>query len=266
MPQLTFANQIFCTVENVRRYYTSTELLFHKEITAGDIQIAIDDAKEIYLRQPLIAICQERFPDKIRSWQTSKRAQLDQRFATAERNIALAERGGRYPLNQVVSFDGQFFDMSALQNAIRPATFYFQGVPVNGVDGTYASSNLQAGDMLFNTLTDLGYINRGTGLSPLWQRFVADDGIDFILNPQELKWANIFATGKLMASKGFLESKPDYQNAAIGAFYQSASDLQYGDYKMALKNALPRIQFNISGTGTAIAYELGATDGEIVLF
>ncbi len=265
MAQILFADQVFCTADEVQRYFTSISLLFHSEINGSEIQSCIDDAKEIWIRQPLIAECQQRFPETIESWRAYKRAKLDERNAAQGRSIELSTKSGSYPLLGFVDYNDGFFDIGDISNGKRPVTFYLGDVPTNGANGSYVGT-AESGDMLFDTSTDLGYINRGSLSSPLWQRFIADDGIDYILNPEELKWVNIFACGKIMAEKGSMADKPNFQNAAIIDFYQQIADAQFKNYTQTLKNALPRIKFNISGTGTATAYEISALSGEIVLF
>lgn len=267
MPQLSFANTNFCTPTDVTGFYRDAGLLLFDGADNLTTQISqcISIAKEIYLRQPLLAECEKRFLTKIDSWRTFKRSQINEKLSVIEREKALSDRAGRYPINGYIGSDGQFFDITDVQNFTKPGTYYYSSAPVNGTSGTYART-ANPGDILFDTSTDLGYINRGTLASPTWQRFIAEDGIDFILNPSELKYTNVFAAGVIMAGRGFLSDKPNYQSQAIKAFFLNAKDSNLNDYKDSLKMALPRIQFNISGSGTATAYELGVSDGEIVLF
>jgi hypothetical protein len=225
----------------------------------------INNAKDIYLRQPLIEECQKKFLTKIDDWRAFKRAQIDERLQELKRDMEIADKAGTFPLRGFIGYDGQFFDIGDVNNFTKPGTFYFDGVPISGTTGTYAGS-ADTGDILFNTLTDLGYINRGTKSSPTWERFIADDGIDFILNPTELKWSAIFATGILMSGDGMFRNRTNFQDPVNVNFSATAKDICERDYKSALKRALSLINFNISGSGTMTAYELGVGDNEIVIF
>lgn len=269
MSQATFANTSFCTVADVKGFYTNSDLLLMVSPSASDldtrIQNHITNAKDIYLRQPLIQECQKRFLTKIDDWRAFKRAQIDERLQELGRDIQLADKSGKFPLSGFIGYDGQFFDIGDIANFTKPGTYYFDGVPVSGTTGTYANA-AEPGDILYNTLTELGYINRNTKASPTWQRFIADDGIDFILNPTELKWTAIFATGILMAGDGMFRNRINYQDPVNVNFTTAAKDICEHDYNRALKTALSLVNFNISGSGTPTAYEIGTSNNEIVLF
>ena len=269
MSQATFANTNFCTVSDVTGFYTNSDLLMMVSANSSNIdskiQNHINNEKDIYLRQPLIQECQRKFPTRIDEWRAQTRAQIDSRLQEYKRNAELADKAGKMYYGGYIGYGGQFFDLDDFADFIKPGTFYFSGIPVDGTSGTY-NGKADTGDVLFNTLTDLGYINRGTKASPVWQSFRAGDGIDFILNPEELKWSAVFATGILMSGDGMFRNRVNYQDPVNVNFSATAKEICERDFNKAMKVALDLIDFNISGSGTMTAYELQVAGAEIVLF
>ena len=287
MPQKTFAQQIFCTVADVRTKISSPEVVIvankSDKTLDSQIQSHIDSSKDQYLRQPLINECTKRFPTTVQGWLEYKRMQIN-----------VSQIGLRRDLQQSFSLSGSdtawyqdeigtFIDIGGLLTGsvmgVMPRTFYNYGVPTNGANGTLVNIASNGAICLDTSPTGwLLYINRSIDPTQvLWQLYDPSDAIDFILNPQELKWSAIWGCALSMAQDGMLRNTFNFDNPQEAAFKSHILNFCMKQYQNALwgfrdeltgarisQGALSIIQWDLSGDGAISDFERSVNTNEFV--
>lgn len=288
MSQKTWDEQIFCTVGDVMDKIHSAEIVIVTNKNNVDlkslIQTHIYSSKDQYLRQPLVLECTKRFPNTVQSWLEFKRMQINVAQVGLTRDLQQSFSLSGTDTAWYQDGNGTFIDVAGLITGsimgVMPRTFYLYGVPSNGTNGTCAGVAMN-GAMLIDTQHWLLYINREMNdppSSPVWQLYDAKDGINFILNPEELKWAAIWACALSMAQDGFLRNAGNYGSAAIRDWKEHVISFCKGQYMDALwgmmderngrkrsDGALSLIDWDISGDGKTSDFERSMSSNETCL-
>ncbi len=274
MPQSTYANTVFCTPPDVRqRLKTPGKVLAATEGSPNLdslIQEKIDLAKDM-IRQDLINYLQEKIPGKISSMLAFKRSQMNAMQSDFSRTLELLDRGTgswNYPSYGYVTFEGLFYSVNNHQTFGQiPVLRINYGPPTSGAQGTFAGLAINGdllGDIRFGNL----YINREVDdppVSPVWSLFLPSDGINYLLNPAELKHASVSraihemiidATWRNMAGSEQLVEK-GAKNWGI--------DFWFDEYKKDLARGLSCLDINISGSGLMNDWMRGITRSEVVI-
>lgn len=237
----------------------------------AELDLAIGDkiatAKDV-LRQDLINYLEQKIPGRITSMLAFKRSQMNTLQADFGRTIELLDRGTgswSFPSYGYVTFEGLFYSVNNYQTFGEiPALRVNYGSPVSGSTGTFAGLAEQ-GSLLADILNSVLYINRGSSDTPMWQLFQPADGIDYLLNPSELKRA--------MTSRTILEMSIDaaFRNMAQAVPFVEkgttnfAIDFWQKEYTKDLERALSCVDINISGSGLMNDWMRGFTRNEIVI-
>jgi hypothetical protein len=241
------------------------------------IQTKITLAKD-WIRQELIQYFQTKVPTTIRQFLAFKRSQIDSAQSEFTRTIELADRGTgswNYPAYGFIGSDGLFIDIASgtTQFGDIPVLRFCYGAPTSGTSGNFANLSTN-GDVLADMKNRVLYINRGTGSptyadptpSPLWQVFQPKDGIDYILNPEELKHAAVTATLITMSQDGMFRNQVNYDNPTKAAYMLDSLKMWQKQYKADVERAMYAVDIDISGSGHMNDWKSGFTgSSELVI-
>lgn len=234
------------------------------------IQEKIELSKDM-VRQDLVNYFQQKLPGRISSMLAFKRSQMNNMQGDFSRTLELLDRGTgswNYPTYGYVTFEGLFYSVNNYQTFGQiPVLRVNYGAPTSGSAGTFAGLAIN-GDLLGDILGGNLYINRETDsppVAPVWNLFLPSDGIDYLLNPSELKHAMVSraihemiidATWRNMAGSEQLVEK-GAKNWGI--------DFWFDEYKKDLDRGLSCVDVNISGSGMMNDWMRGITRSEVVI-
>lgn len=260
----TWANTTLCTLSQVQDRLATLGVMLPSENATN--QSNLYDDKYTVAKRWIASRLKVKFKKSYSGTPSQWRTQLTYRYDEQIQKFSWANHrdNGITPnigYGYGYSFgDGNWYELGLLgtNSLVSPITFYNSGVPTNGTSGAYANIALN-GDFLVNTNRNgYLYINRGTSASPLWERFLTDDLINYVLNPTELLDAAISAVIYAIAVDRAI---PRDMNtfADLDALRLIKEDCRIKWFEdMAVAETL--IQIDESGDGIVSNYELDMQD------
>lgn len=253
----TWANLQLCTVTDVKTYFRDLHRLMATESTDTTLNTQIESkialVKSDVIRPHVVMLARTQFPAETDRLVSFARTRHEQYKSHGMRNDQLAGVG-----SLVSTFPSGEFAYEAFLNsnigALKPRIWYNAGVPTSS---SVTSTELANGDFCVDTTNWEMYINRGTDTAT-WVRFAAEDMIDFIHNPTELKRWAVLETVSLCLSDSSLRSFLNKVEWSIAVTELQKPILeQINGYKVgseyiagAKNTALSMLRFDVSGDGT----------------
>ncbi len=187
------------------------------------------------------------------------------------RTLELLDRGTgswNFPTYGYVTFEGLFYSVNNYQTFGQiPALRVNYGAPTSGSSGTFAGLAIN-GDLLGDILGGNLYINRETDnppVAPIWNLFLPSDGIDYLLNPSELKHAMVSATIREMITDATWRNMAGSAQLVEKGAKNWSIDFWNDEHKRDLSRGLGCVDVNISGSGLMNDWMRGITRNEVVI-
>lgn len=234
-----------------------------------EIQTKIDLSKE-FVEQELINYFQTTIPGDIRGFLAYKRSQLNEGQSIFSRNLELADRGTgswNYPMYGYLLPDGLLLDNlgNGLYANVPPLRFNY-GAPTNGAAGTFPG--VPNGTILADMRNRVLYINRETDnppTSPVWEKFLVSDALDYILNPSVLKLMAVSYALILMTQDGTLRNRAYYTSEEAQKWGSWVEKKMQAQYEKDKNRAIALLDIDISGSGEMNDWKRGFVRQEIAV-
>jgi hypothetical protein len=243
-------------------------------VYSSNLQLFIQGKIELsksMVRQRLIKYLQEKIPGKIASMLAFKRSQMNAMQSDFSRTLELLDRGTgswNYPTYGYVTFEGLFYSVNNYQTFGQiPVLRVNYGPPTNGAQGTFAALAVN-GDLLGDILYGNLWINREVDdppVSPVWDLFQPKDGINYFLNPWELKHAMVSAAIREMVTDATWRNMAGSEQLVEKGAKNWAIDFWNDQHEKDLALGMECLDINISGSGLMNDWMRGITRNELVI-
>lgn len=269
----TFDLTTFAVPSDIQGMITDLKIVVHMEVDLGYWQNKILLSKNRTLKNDLIKECRRRFPKTMKDWQRKLRQDIDRFRSEFDRDkyqshiTEIDQPNSLFPLGGFSSLTyGGIAGFGLVTEVQDPPVIFNSGVPGSSVKAKPGKICIDT-----NSLDDEhAYINRGTFDAPNWQIWNADDGINFIFNPEVLVNCQCATALVWAARDGLFADTPEFSSPMNKGFRMDVKAMLEREYEEAKYGTLaddgksrvsksegdfPLIKWDIDGDGVIQDFE-----------